>query len=76
MSVAGKQHFMHYHQSVAGKQHFMHYHQSVALVHNSIVYRSVVAAVWKPSQYLSKSRNFGSIVAVLALLCVSALLCP
>ena len=41
-------------------------------------YRSVVAAltVWKLSQYLSKSRNFGNLVAVLAMLCVSALLCP
>ena len=33
-------------------------------------------AVWKLSQYLSKSRNFGNLVAVLAMLCVSALLCP
>ena len=40
--------------------------------------RSVVAAlaVWKLSPYLSKSHNFGSMVAVLAMLCVSALLCP
>ena len=39
--------------------------------------RSVVAAlaVWKLSQYL-KSCNFGSMVAVLAVLCASALLCP
>ena len=41
--------------------------------------RSVVLvaalAVRKLSQYLSKNCNFGSMVAVLAVLCVSALLC-
>ena len=63
--------------SVAGTQRFLHYHQSVALVHNSSVglCRVAALAVWKLSQYL-KSCNFGSMVAVLAVLCVSALLCP
>ena len=38
--------------------------------------RSVVAALvlWKLSQYLCESCNFSSMVAVLAVLCVSALL--
>ena len=57
-----------------------YYHQSVALVHNSsVACRSVVAvlAVWKLSQiYLRATTLVVWWLAVLAVLCVSALLCP
>ena len=59
---------------------FLHYHQSVALVYTTVLVDLIVAgsvvavlAVWKLSQC---SCNFCSVVTVLAVRCVSALLCP